>query len=248
MKIIKMKKIYIIIIIICIIILAIFGIGFGLYFLFKTDDTDCGEVCKFIPGKIKVACVGDSITWGSHIKNRNVDSYPAQLQKLLGDAYTVCNFGCKGRTMSRKGDTPYVITKNFKASIKQQPDIVILQLGTNDSKTINWVDQAFFEKETHWMLSQFINLPSKPTVYVSLPPPFFCERKGFNIKAFNYGVLPGIKNVAQQLGITVINVNGSFLDTNGNIDSSYKKIFPDCIHPNHIGAGIIAKTIHNKIK
>ncbi len=243
-----MKKLNIIIIIICIIIILILGIGGGLYFLLKPDDTDCGDVCSFTPGKIKVACVGDSITWGSTITDRNVNSYPAQLQKLLGDAYTVCNFGCKGRTMSRKGDTPYVITKNFKASIKQQPDIVILQLGTNDSKTINWVDQAFFEKETHWMLSQYINLDSKPKVYISLPPPFFCERKGFNLKAFNYGVLPGIKKVAKQLGITIINVNNAFLDTNGNPSSSYKINFPDCIHPNHNGAGIIAKTVHHKIK
>ena len=32
--------------------------------------------------KIKVACVGNSITYGSRVENRAHNSYPAQLQRL----------------------------------------------------------------------------------------------------------------------------------------------------------------------
>ena len=35
--------------------------------------------------KIKVACVGNSVTYGAGIENREVNSYPAQLQRMLGD-------------------------------------------------------------------------------------------------------------------------------------------------------------------
>lgn len=34
--------------------------------------------------KIKVACIGNSITYGYTIEDRDKDSYPAQLQALLG--------------------------------------------------------------------------------------------------------------------------------------------------------------------
>ena len=34
--------------------------------------------------KIKVACVGNSVTYGYGIKNRETNCYPAQLQQMLG--------------------------------------------------------------------------------------------------------------------------------------------------------------------
>lgn len=47
---------------------------------------------------IKVACVGNSITYGAGISNREKNSYPAQLQYYLGDDYEVRNFGSNGAT------------------------------------------------------------------------------------------------------------------------------------------------------
>src|SRR5579885_3646478 len=64
--------------------------------------------------KIRVACVGDSITYGAGIKDREHNSYPAQLQKLLGDGYEVRNFGVNGRTLLSKGDLPYVKERTYQ--------------------------------------------------------------------------------------------------------------------------------------
>lgn len=51
------------------------------------------------PGNtIRVACVGDSITYGARLEDREQHSYPAQLQKLLGDDVAVFNFGVGGCT------------------------------------------------------------------------------------------------------------------------------------------------------
>ena len=56
---------------------------------------------------IRVACVGNSITYGAGIENRVKDSYPAQLGRMLGDRWETRNFGVSGATMLKKGDNPY---------------------------------------------------------------------------------------------------------------------------------------------
>ena len=55
---------------------------------------------------IRVACVGDSITFGYGIKDRDKMSYPAQLGKRLGNKYEVRNFGVNGHTLLSKGNAP----------------------------------------------------------------------------------------------------------------------------------------------
>ena len=72
-------------------------------------------ICLNAQEKIRVACVGNSITYGSGIKNRDKDSYPAQLQALLGDEYEVVNFGRGGRTGLSNGDRPYIKEPEYKA-------------------------------------------------------------------------------------------------------------------------------------
>lgn len=61
--------------------------------------------------KTRVACVGDSITYGAGIADRDRDSYPAQLASMLGDKWVVKNFGHSGATLLKNGDLPYVKTK-----------------------------------------------------------------------------------------------------------------------------------------
>jgi len=90
-----------------------------------------GEKCAETLKKIKVACIGDSITFGARLEDSNRFSYPAQLQVLLGDNYRVENFGIGGCTLIRKG-TPNVWTQLVKIT-DSNPDIVIICLGTNDT-------------------------------------------------------------------------------------------------------------------
>ena len=112
--------------------------------------------------KFQVACVGDSITYGSGATDRNRTSYPPVLQvfvmndhfacssvfviqtsfsfsgilqELLGeDRYEVHNFGLGSATVMKSGDYTYWYTHEFNRSIAIKPDIVIIQLGTNDAK------------------------------------------------------------------------------------------------------------------
>ena len=42
--------------------------------------------------RIKVACVGNSVTYGYTLLEREKNCYPAQLARMLGDGYEVANF------------------------------------------------------------------------------------------------------------------------------------------------------------
>ena len=53
--------------------------------------------------KIKVACVGNSITYGTGVAEREKNAYPVKLQQMLGDKYEVGNFGKPGATLLNKG-------------------------------------------------------------------------------------------------------------------------------------------------
>ena len=82
---------------------------------------------------VRVACVGDSITYGAKIEDKFLNSYPAQLQQLLGGRYLVENFGASGHTLQKDANFSYWNHPNFKKSSDFQPDVIFLMLGTNDT-------------------------------------------------------------------------------------------------------------------
>ena len=73
-------------------------------------------VCTILSAqkRVKVACVGNSITYGYTLPNPATDSYPSQLQQLLGETYEVGNFGKSGATLLNKGHRPYMQQEEFK--------------------------------------------------------------------------------------------------------------------------------------
>ena len=119
------------------------GFGFGPWFKYHKqmlEDLkawlDARQVPK--PDAVRVACIGNSITDGHGIDMATAYGYPALLQKKLGSDYWVKNFGVSGRTMLNKGDFPYMNEVAWKDALAFKPDIVIIKLGTNDSKPQNW--------------------------------------------------------------------------------------------------------------
>ena len=88
--------------------------------------------------KIKVACVGNSITYGSGVADREVNAYPVKLQGMLGDKYEVGNFGKPGATLLNKGHRPYTQQQEYKDALAFAGDIVVIHLGINDTDPRNW--------------------------------------------------------------------------------------------------------------
>ena len=115
---------------------------------------------------VKIACVGNSITYGWGIKNRFQNSYPGMLSQFMGKEYDVRNFGISGRVLLNKGDRPYMHEPLFFDLLKFEPDIVTIKLGTNDSKPWNWCYGKEFKTDLNEMLDKLEALPSKPKVYL----------------------------------------------------------------------------------
>lgn len=187
----------------------------------------------------KVACVGDSITFGAGVKNRGANSYPVQLGKLLGQDYQVKNFGVNGATMLKKGDKPYWKLGAYKAALKFEPDVVVIKLGTNDTKPHNWKHKADYVANYLEMISSFKALKSKPTIWVCYPVPAYPERWGISDKTIRTEVKPLLDAVAKESNVKIIDLYTALSDK--------PKLFPDKIHPNAAGAKIIAETVHKAI-
>lgn len=184
----------------------------------------------------KVACIGDSITYGSRIENREENSYPAQLQNLLGTEWLVGNFGNSGATLLKKGSKPYWNQKEFDNAKNFNPDIVIIKLGTNDSKPKNIKYKENFIKDYIDLINVFNELPSKPKIYICLPVPSFPGNSEITDKVLVKDIIPGIKKVARKTNTELIDLYKPFKK-----DAS---LFPDKIHPNKEGAGKIATLIY----
>lgn len=178
---------------------------------------------------VRVACVGDSITQGVGVQDLNKDSYPAKLQEILGKRWSVQNFGVGGRTMLRKAD-PF----DHHPALKSDPDIVIIALGTNDSKTPIWsAHKADFVADYVAMIKEFQALPSHPKIWAGLPVPAFPGNWGITENVIRDEVIPAIKEAAKITGISVIDLHTPLLEN--------KAWFPDTVHPNEAGAKRIAE-------
>jgi len=130
----------------------------------------CSGDCSSLTG-IRIACIGDSVTWGAGVEDRYSDNYPFQLRDLLGNEYAVENFGNSGKTMLVNGDDPYWNTTQYTYSQLYAPDIILLMLGSNDSKAWNYpaMPEQFGENYLT-MINAFRALPQHPEVYAVLPP------------------------------------------------------------------------------
>lgn len=201
--------------------------------LFLLNSTVAQSVKKHKP--LKIACVGDSITFGAAIKNRQKNSYPAQMALTLGTKAIVKNFGVNSATLLKKGDKPYWKLKQYKAALAFSPDIVVIKLGTNDSKPKNWKHKAEYTANYIELIQSFQKLPSQPKVWICYPVPAYPGRWGITDKVMKEEVMPLIDDVAKASKVDIIDLYKAL--------SGKKELFPDSVHPNAAGAKIMAETI-----
>ena len=183
---------------------------------------------------VRLACVGDSITQGAGAAKGM--SYPAQLQELLGGAWLVKNFGVSGRTLMRSGDYPYWREAAFKQAQEFDPDVVVIMLGTNDTKPQNWAHKEEFEKDYRDLVKTFQDLKSKPRIFLcrAVPVP----------GAGNYGIneagiqeqIPIVDRLSQELKTGMIDMHAAL--------AGKEVLLPDRVHPDTEGAGEMAKAAY----
>jgi len=188
----------------------------------------------------KIACIGDSITYGSGIIGRDSLAYPQQMQRMLGKKYKIENFGVSGATMLKNGNKPYWKQNEYQEALTFKPKIVVLMLGTNDSKPINWDRyKNEFEKDYNEMISNFQQLKSKPKIYIGLPPPVIKNRWGIQKEIVEGVLLEILEKIALENDLELIDFYSMLKNMNTMI--------PDNIHPNADGAERMAVTAVSKI-
>lgn len=238
------------------------GFGFGTWFKYHDQMlTDLGNWLKARktpkPDAMKVACIGNSITDGHGIDVATQFGYPALLQQMLGDNYWVKNFGVSARTMLNKGDNPYMNEMAWKDAVAFNPDIVIIKLGTNDSKPQNWQYGAEFKNDLKQMITTLRPdlaqpqkkkgkksknvLPAKPQIILCTPIPAFKSTWNINDSIIANSIIPIQQEVAREYGLQVIDLHTLFADKSDLVQS-------DGIHPNEKGVKLMAEIIAETLK
>ncbi len=202
---------------------------------------------QYKQGQIKVALVGDSVTYGHSIKNWPKNNYPALLGEKLGEKYCVKSYGVSGSTVQPDGDQPYNITKAYAWSHELDCDILVFMLGSNDSKPENWKGADAFKEEYLKLLNSYLNTEEPPTVLICTPPTAYFP-VGQSAGLSNYDIQPLIveeiaeiiREVATESGYTLIDIN--------NLTENRRELFgKDNVHPNNEGAKFIAESIYKFI-
>jgi lysophospholipase L1-like esterase len=188
---------------------------------------------------IRVACVGDSITYGSSIKYRLRDAYPAQLGRMLGPRWETRNFGVGGATLLKKGDKPYWQQQPFQDALTYNPHVVIIKLGTNDTKPQNWKHKEDFVSDYKDMIDIFAGLSTHPSIWICRPVPAYPARWGISDEVIKNGVIPLVNQVASEKAVGLIDLYQPLSDK--------PEFFPDQIHPNAAGAQVMARVIYQAL-
>jgi acyl-CoA thioesterase-1 len=216
------KKLMLLTIVLAILITTSGAAAFYLYSLNINNSVD----------KIRVACVGDSITGGTE--------YPADLWMLLGSTnYTVGNFGVGGSTAALDSWNPYINNSAFEQAKEFQPNIVIIMLGTNDANPLIRRSNGSFVNDYLKLVEEFQALSSEPKIYLVKPPPIFSNGTTPSAEYFRDKVIPTIEQVANQTNLPIIDVYSAL--------ANYSKFFRDGVHPDEQGAILIANEVYKAI-
>ena len=238
------------------------GFGFGTWFKYHNQLlSDLGNWLDNLktsaPDAIRVACIGNSITDGHGIDMATQHGYPALLQQKLGDKYWVKNFGVSARTMLNKGDHPYMNEMAWRDALAFQPDVVVIKLGTNDSKPHNWEHGAEFKQDLVQMITSLCpdlaDLPknkkkrakalaeAKTKIFLCTPIPAFKESFKIRESIIAKDIIPVQQEVAQEYGLQVIDLHTLFAN-------DADKMFSDGIHPNEKGVDKMSDIIAAALK
>jgi len=192
-----------------------------------------------------VACVGDSITYGYGIFNPNDNSYPAQLAGILpmlqgfDSEWETQNFGHSGATLLSNKGASYITKTAYTRALESEPDVVVIMLGSNDSAraSISEIEQRFISDYLE-LIDAFAQLPSQPRIFVCYPPPIFGGSYGSDTMITDV-IIPLIQQLPMHREVEVIDMYTP-LEECGHL-------FPDNLHPNAEGAGIITETVAQAI-
>lgn len=192
--------------------------------------------------KIKVACVGNSITYGTGVENREVNAYPVKLQQMLGDQYEVGNFGKPGATLLNKGHRPYVKQQEYKDALAFAGDIVVMHLGINDTDPRNWPNyRDEFIGDYRSLMNDFRKVNPNVRFLIARMTPLSHRHPRFEsgTRDWHAEIQQAIETIARAERVQLIDFHEPLYP--------YPYILKDAVHPDAEGAEILAKTVYEGI-
>lgn len=238
----KLKKILRVVLIVILVLVLIMGGGFA--YLYFNGMSGMSSTTEAEEGQIKVACVGDSITYGHGISGWPENSYPHVLQELLGDGYHVNNYGVSSYAVQEKADRSYRTLAHYQECLAYDADIVVFMMGSNDSKPENWKDAETFRMDLESLLDSF---GDAKIILCTPATAFFLEGQTEGVT--NHNIQPlmvdeiaqVVKEVAEEKGYTLLDIHA--------LTADHPEWFTkDGVHPNNEGAAAIAKAVGNAIQ
>ncbi|XAL98621.1 GDSL-type esterase/lipase family protein [Phycisphaeraceae bacterium D3-23] len=188
---------------------------------------------------VRVACVGDGITYGTGLPERERWCYPALLQDMLGDGYDVQNFGVEQATTIAAGDHPYSETQAYRDALDFEPDVVIIMLGTHDTQPDNWEHYEDFIFDYEDMVAAFREHAEAPRVLLCVPPPTWTEERAEADRLHRSPVNERVRLLGSRTSSEQINLHDLLIQR--------RDWFPDGVHPNSFGAELIAKRVYEQL-
>ncbi|SHK32964.1 GDSL-type esterase/lipase family protein [Fibrobacter sp. UWEL] len=210
----------------------------------------------------RIACVGNSITYGYGLNGAT--TYPQHLQYVLGGTYQVENYGNSGKMFHKASQESYWTQPEFKKAYAFEPNIVIIELGTNDSKYFfsgsegnynyyfyeykqdsqgkNYTRESLIaemKKDYEALIDTFLHNNHTPEIYVTLQP--YANNLGWFItdSAIVNVINPMIKEVAEKKRVNVIDLH--------SLLNKREWLQADSVHPNEEGAKAMAEIIGESI-
>lgn len=195
----------------------------------------CSAVAQ-LPAGERVACIGNSITEGG--AGNYFNSWSVQLADMLGEGWYTENLGVAGTTMSKTGDKPWWNEPQYAYTFALQPGVVLIKLGTNDSKSSNW-KPANYKADYLDMIDKLRAMPSQPELYMVTPCKAYSGAYNISDNTIVMKLIPVLHQIAREKGVHLIDMY--------NATSYMPALFPDGIHPNAAGAKVIAQKVKDNL-
>lgn len=233
-----MKRSKTLIIAACILIVLIAFIVFS--YMYWNGYTSLRFISPAEEDQVKIACIGNSTTYGYGISDWPTKNYPYILSTLLGEDYHVANFGLSSHCVQDSADKPYRSTGVFSQSVAYDADVIILMMGANDAKAENWQGIDAFKKNYLSLLDAYLQGAQNVEVFLctlAYTHPTSDGTVSFNIQPEAVAEISAmVRDIATEKGYHLLDIN--------TLTTGHPEWFQeDGIHPNADGAKAMAEYI-----
>ena len=194
------------------------------------------------PFTVRVACIGDSITYGVGTDDRETESYPSRLQQLLGDGYEVGNFGKSGATLLRNGHRPYTEQPEFAEALSFVPDIAVIHLGVNDTDPRDWPNfRDEFVQDYLYLINSLRSVNENVRILIAEITPITSDHRRFcsGTELWQREIRSAIRTVAEVADVQLVDFFTPLFP--------HPDLIPDAVHPDSRGAMILASAAYSAI-